>query len=51
MLYIEHDEEADTRTVDHVHRRVSGAPFDGSSFDELGTPFDGTPFDKIGHTF
>ena len=50
-VYKDHDEAADTRTVDHVHRRVSGAPFDGSSFDAVGTPFDGTPFDKIGHTF
>ncbi|CAL5405371.1 unnamed protein product [Camellia sinensis] len=51
LIYIEHDEEADTRTVDHVHHRVSGAPFDGSSFYGLGTPFDGTPFDRLGTPF
>ena len=28
-VYKDHDKEADTRSVDHVQRRMSGAPFDG----------------------
>ena len=45
-VYKDHDKEADTRSVDHVHRRVSGAPFDGTPLYGLGTPFDGTPFEN-----
>jgi len=50
-VYKDHDKEADTRSVDHVHRRVSGAPFDGTPFYGLGTPFDGTPFERFGTPF
>ncbi|KAF5948424.1 hypothetical protein HYC85_014381 [Camellia sinensis] len=31
LVYKDKNDEADTRSVDHVHRRVSGAPFDDST--------------------